>query len=213
MLNVNEIFQSIQGEGAQAGIPAVFLRLQGCNLRCPWCDTPNALDPGGGTVMSREKVMEQINQYTPNLVVVTGGEPLRQVTSLGMLINDMDQHKHVWALETNGTLSLPPVRLFDWITVSPKPPDYYIHPAYASPGQRISELKIVVTANDTLERIWNHHVLCPGNTLLDDTIICLQPVNNDLDIARKIVEFLCTIGEPFHQWRLSLQLHKILEVK
>ena len=211
MLNVNEIFQSIQGEGAQAGIPAVFLRLQGCNLRCPWCDTKGALDPGGGTVMSRKKVMEQINQHTPNLVVVTGGEPLLQTAGLQVLIHNLDQRKHGWHLETNGTLAPPPVRLFDWITVSPKPPDYCIHPAYLSPGQCINELKIVVTADDTFERIWDY--VQNLFLILGKIIICLQPVDNDLDIARKITEFLGTIDNPHHQWRLSLQLHKILEVK
>lgn len=211
MLSVNEIFQSIQGEGVHAGIPAVFLRLQGCNLRCPWCDTKDALDPRGGVLMSLEGTLEQINQYAPNLVVVTGGEPLLQIPGLGILINNLDQHKHRWHLETNGTLTLPPVRLFDWITVSPKPPDYDIHPVYASPGQRIDELKIVVTADDTFERIWNY--IRGLDSFLKGMTICLQPVDNDLDIARKIVEFLCTIDDPRHQWRLSLQLHKILEVK
>jgi len=210
MLNVNEIFRSIQGEGVHAGVPAVFLRLQGCNLRCPWCDTKDALDPKGGTVMSLEETLGQINQYTPNLVVVTGGEPLLQIPELGILINDLDHHRHRWHLETNGTLAPRPVRLFDWVTVSPKPPDYCIHPAYASPGQCIHELKVVVTGETEFQYLQSH-VFCSGNMLLEDTTICLQPVDNDLDIARKIVEFLGATDEP--KWRLSLQLHKILEVK
>jgi len=210
MLNVNEIFQSIQGEGVHAGVPAVFLRLQGCNLQCPWCDTKGALDPKGGTLMQVEEALGWINMYAPSLAVVTGGEPLLQIPGLGILINGLDQHKHTWALETNGTLAPPPVRLFDWITVSPKPPDYRIHPAYHPPGPHIDELKVIVTGDAEFQYLQSY-VFCSGNVLLEDTIICLQPVDNDLDIARKIVEFLCATDEP--KWRLSLQLHKILEVK
>ena len=78
---VNEIFFTLQGEGAHSGIPAVFVRFSGCNLKCPWCDTEFA----DFTEMSTEEIIRQINELydVPNerrkMVVLTGGEPSLQV--------------------------------------------------------------------------------------------------------------------------------------
>ena len=78
---ITEIFKSIQGEGTRAGLPCVFVRLTGCNLRCAWCDTAYAFH--GGKKMSVEEVMAQVEELTGNnktvpLVELTGGEPLLQ---------------------------------------------------------------------------------------------------------------------------------------
>jgi 7-carboxy-7-deazaguanine synthase len=81
---ITEIFKSIQGEGTRAGLPCVFVRLTGCNLRCTWCDTAYAFH--GGTKMTVEQVMERVGELTGDasvdgavlLVELTGGEPLLQ---------------------------------------------------------------------------------------------------------------------------------------
>ena len=76
MLTVNEIFYSIQGESDQSGRPCVFVRLTGCDLRCVWCDTPNAFHEGRRLDVT--EVMAEIAAYACDLVEITGGEPLLQ---------------------------------------------------------------------------------------------------------------------------------------
>jgi 7-carboxy-7-deazaguanine synthase len=79
---ITEIFKSIQGEGTRAGLPCIFVRLTGCNLRCTWCDTSYAFH--GGTKMSLDEVTDKVNQLAGTnsargpLVEITGGEPLLQ---------------------------------------------------------------------------------------------------------------------------------------
>lgn len=73
---VTEIFKSIQGESTFAGLPCVFIRLTGCNLRCHWCDTAYAFQ--GGQTMSAEEILARVRQLGCSLVEITGGEPLLQ---------------------------------------------------------------------------------------------------------------------------------------
>ena len=75
-MQVTEIFKSIQGESTFAGLPCIFIRLTGCNLRCRWCDTEYAFH--GGTRMSLDEVMGRVSGFGGKLVEVTGGEPLLQ---------------------------------------------------------------------------------------------------------------------------------------
>ncbi|MDE6629453.1 MAG: 7-carboxy-7-deazaguanine synthase QueE, partial [Muribaculaceae bacterium] len=75
MMRVNEIFYSIQGEGAHTGVPAVFVRLSGCNLRCPFCDT----DFNSGEEMTSEEIAAAVNAYPARHVIITGGEPTLQL--------------------------------------------------------------------------------------------------------------------------------------
>ena len=75
-LKVNEIFFSIQGESVHAGLPCVFVRLTGCNLRCRYCDTQYAFHEGSD--MSVAQIIEQVGSFGGNLVEITGGEPLVQ---------------------------------------------------------------------------------------------------------------------------------------
>ncbi|MBN1538559.1 MAG: 7-carboxy-7-deazaguanine synthase QueE, partial [Candidatus Thermoplasmatota archaeon] len=67
-LNVNEIFASFQGEGVHTGIPTVFIRLAGCNLRCEWCDTPYALEPSSGAPISINGIISKVSEYGLGLV-------------------------------------------------------------------------------------------------------------------------------------------------
>ena len=77
-LEISEIFYSIQGEGSRAGLPCVFVRLQECNLRCVWCDTPYALKKGEGMIMTLEEIRNEIKKYNCKFIEFTGGEPLLQ---------------------------------------------------------------------------------------------------------------------------------------
>lgn len=109
-LNVAEVFSSVQGEGRHAGRPATFVRLAGCNLACPACDTDHR-----GRLTSLDEIVAQVAE---DYVVITGGEPcLQDLESLALVLVGRG---HTLALESNGTFSLPCAWLFSWVCVSPK---------------------------------------------------------------------------------------------
>lgn len=103
MLKVNEIFRSIQGESSHAGLPCVFVRLTGCNLRCRYCDTEYAFYDG--KQMTVEQTIEGIDRYGTRLVEITGGEPLLQ-EEVYSLMNGLLGKGYRVLLETGGSLSI-----------------------------------------------------------------------------------------------------------
>ncbi len=112
-----EIFYSLQGEGRLLGVPSVFVRLSGCNLRCVWCDTPYALNPHSGKEITPWEIMAQIRHYSCSHVVITGGEPMLQ-EELALLCTTLKAEGYHITIETNGTIS----RSVPWdlISISPK---------------------------------------------------------------------------------------------
>ncbi len=119
-LFVHSIFYSLQGEGPRAGVPSVFLRLAGCNLRCSYCDTPEALGKGSGLEVNEvvRKTVELASR-AENLVI-TGGEPLLQTRVLELFLDEVLGFFPYVEIETNGTL--PPLKIKSGIhyNVSPK---------------------------------------------------------------------------------------------
>jgi 7-carboxy-7-deazaguanine synthase len=105
-LVVHEIYASIQGESTFSGIPCTFVRTTGCNLRCVWCDTPQAFY--GGTRMRREEVVQSVMAHATPLVEITGGEPLLQ-PGVVPLLSDLCDLKRTVLLETSGEADLAPV--------------------------------------------------------------------------------------------------------
>jgi len=99
-LEVNEIFHSIQGESSYAGMPCVFVRLTGCNLRCSYCDTRYAFDQG--TPLCMEDIIDRIALYNCSLVEITGGEPLMQAETPSLIKKLLNLGYNV-LMETNGT--------------------------------------------------------------------------------------------------------------
>ncbi|MCL0072531.1 radical SAM protein [Thermodesulfovibrionales bacterium] len=102
-MKVCEIFVSIQGESTYAGLPCVFVRMTGCNLRCAYCDTTYAYSKG--LEMSEDEIFESVSSYRVRLVEITGGEPLTQKGVL-MLIERFLNNRFVLLLETNGSMSI-----------------------------------------------------------------------------------------------------------
>ncbi len=103
MLKVNEIFFSIQGESVYAGLPCVFVRLTGCNLRCRYCDTQYAYEEGAE--MSVAEIIERVQVYRCGLVELTGGEPLLQPEVYDLMENLQSGGYHL-LLETNGSVDV-----------------------------------------------------------------------------------------------------------
>jgi 7-carboxy-7-deazaguanine synthase len=207
---VKEIFYTLQGEGANAGRPAVFCRFAGCNLWsgreqdratavCKFCDTDFVGTDGtlGGKFASADALADQIAAQWPTpdhanrFVVMTGGEPLLQVDAA--LIDALHTRGFEIAVETNGTIAAPAG--IDWICVSPKAGAPWIQRA----GQ---ELKVVwPQAGFELDEL--------ESTDFENRY--LQPMDNVLraDNTEKCIA-LC-LQRP--QWRLSLQTHKITGIR
>jgi 7-carboxy-7-deazaguanine synthase len=102
-MKINEIFYSIQGEGAWTGLPNIFIRTTGCNLRCSFCDTKYAYNKGKEITV--EKIIEKISKYPCKFICITGGEPLLQKDIID-LINRLIKKGYKISIETNGSLSI-----------------------------------------------------------------------------------------------------------
>lgn len=100
--NVNEIFYSIQGEGSRAGLPCVFVRMQGCLLRCTWCDTPYALDrKQTEKLMTIDEILAEVESHNCKFLMLTGGEPLEQKNIDELVKAALNRGMEV-VIETNG---------------------------------------------------------------------------------------------------------------
>ncbi len=115
---ISEIFYSVQGEGSLVGVPSVFVRTSGCNLRCRWCDTPYASWHPEGTEMSVAELIAAVNQHPTRFVVVTGGEPMVARDMPMLLAALREAGKHI-TIETAGTIA-PGGVACDLASLSPK---------------------------------------------------------------------------------------------
>jgi 7-carboxy-7-deazaguanine synthase len=110
---IAECFFSIQGEGVTAGMPAVFIRLQGCSVGCRWCDTKYSWDPTGGQPVTLEALVEEAAAYPCRRAVVTGGEPLES-SLFAPLVEALSARGFTIEVETSGILPPPPVPVDQW---------------------------------------------------------------------------------------------------
>lgn len=194
---INEIFYSLQGEGYHSGTPTVFVRLSGCNLRCPFCDTQHE----NGTVMSEEEILETVKQYPAHHVVITGGEPSLQLTA--SLVDAMHAAGRYVAVETNGTRPLPDN--VDWVTLSPKS-------AY------VDGAGVVLTHADEIKVVYDgiHDPYSQLSTFNSQpsTHLFLQPCDTgDAAKNRQITAAAVEYVKRHPEWRLSLQIHKLLNIQ
>lgn len=189
---INEIFYSLQGEGYFTGTPAVFLRMSGCNLKCPFCDTAHE----DYTEMSPVQIAEALRAYPARHVVITGGEPSLQLDQ--MLVDLLHDEGWFIQIETNGTNQLP--EEIDWVTCSPKPgPTGEITVRL----RHIDELKVVYEGQD-VESIANsipamHYFLQPCSS---------QRYPGGSNTADTVAYILT-----HPHWRLSLQTHKLIDIQ
>ncbi len=119
MIRIAEIFHSIQGEGRLTGVPSVFIRTSGCNLRCWFCDTPYASWNPEGEFSEVDHILSQAKQYACRHVVITGGEPMIY-PELPWLVASLRQHGMHVTIETAGTLVHDPPLQCDLMSISPK---------------------------------------------------------------------------------------------
>jgi 7-carboxy-7-deazaguanine synthase len=117
-MRISEIFYSVQGEGKLTGVPSVFIRTSGCNLRCRWCDTPYASWKPEGEEMSVAEILAEVKKYAAHHCVVTGGEPMiaKGIHELTAALREAGQHT---TIETAATI-LPEGIACDLASLSPK---------------------------------------------------------------------------------------------
>ena len=207
--SVKEIYYTLQGEGAQTGRAAVFLRFAGCNLWsglekdragavCRFCDTDfvGTDGPGGGKFADASALAKAVKQQWPSqatgkpYVVATGGEPLLQLDEEA--IRALKSEGFEIGVETNGTLLPPPG--IDWICVSPK----------ADAEQKLksgNELKLIYPQSGA-----------PPERFADQDFVhfFLQPMDDAARAANTQAATAYCLAHP--QWRLSLQTHKLLGI-
>jgi organic radical activating enzyme len=199
-LKTTEIFASVQGEGLRQGEPTIFVRLSGCNRRCDFCDTKKAWRGGRETPV--EKIAGEVLRLRlgspAEWVCLTGGEPLAQ--DVRPLVRRLHEEGLKVQVETNGTF--PPEPGADWLTVSPKPPDYDFHPGFL---KRAREVKLVVCRTLTLDTVRTMRAIFPPATPL-----ILQPQSNTAWSRKKALMILQDAGRSgLTGIRLSVQLHKV----
>jgi 7-carboxy-7-deazaguanine synthase len=230
-LRVIEVFDSLQGEGYWTGTPMTFVRLAGCNapalgLGCVrWCDTPDSWDPDAGEALAPSAAVAQAHFAR---ICLTGGEPLLQAAGVAELVAEAHRRGSRVHLETNGTVPPPGGALeggaafFDWVVVSPKPPEYRIAPEWAG---IIDELKLVVDehmdparaerlaaahreAIISVQPAWEGPRACESaaSAALEAPIGAAKPGESNVASAVRLV-----MEHP--DWRLSLQTHKFLGIR
>jgi 7-carboxy-7-deazaguanine synthase (Cx14CxxC type) len=207
--SVKEIYYTLQGEGAQTGRPAVFLRFAGCNLWsgreadresavCRFCDTDfvGTDGPGGGKFDSAQELACAVRKTWPEhvqgepYVVCTGGEPLLQLDA--SLIAALKRQGFAVAIETNGTLAAP--EGLDWICVSPK-----------------AHAPLKLTTGDELKLVYPQEDAEPARFGgLSFTHFFLQPMDGPRRAENTKAALRYCLAHP--QWRLSLQTHKLLGI-
>ena len=194
MYKVNEIFYSLQGEGRWMGRPAVFVRMSGCNLKCPFCDT----DFRGYSEMSADDILSRCLEEGGEcrFIVLTGGEPSLQVDE--QLISTLHQTGYYLSMETNGTHAIP--EGIDWVTCSPKVD-------FTEGGEpavkQVDELKLIF---DGEHQISDHGIAC--------TFRYLQPCDVGNDSRNYLILNECIKYIKAHpEWQLSVQMHKIVGIR
>ena len=187
---VNDIFYSLQGEGRNTGRAAVFIRFAGCNMKCSFCDT----EFNSFTEMTADEIVKAIADCPARFVVLTGGEPSLQTDDA--LVEALHHEGFYIAMETNGTHSVP--EGIDWVTVSPKAGGEVVI-------DRADELKVVFDGV--------HLPLKTQNSPLT-TQKYLQPCDTgneerNREIIQQCVEYI----KEHPEWRLSLQTHKLIDIR
>lgn len=197
---INEIFETLQGEGVHAGRYATFVRFAGCNLACsgswsngvyqPVCDTEFT---GVAHHLSLDEIADCVGKMEPDFVVLTGGEPALQVDQC--LVDQLSEQGHTVAIETNGTKSLP--LNIDHVTVSPKTADHTIV------VRKCHELRYVLAVGQPI----------PKTTIEAEHRFVSPAREPDGTLKRETLEWTIEQIKQNQKYRLSIQSHKLLSMR
>ena len=194
-LKVVEIFYSIQGEGANSGMPAIFIRLSGCNLNCWYCDT----EWHKYTEMSIPEIQNNIQQYPCESIIWTGGEPTLQLTD--EMLNHFEGYYH--CIETNGTNPVPAG--IDYISCSPKVPPATLKRNFLF----IDELRFPLEKGEKLPKIEE----LPQAKNYYISPLFLGTENERMELNRENIDYCIDYILNNPGWKLSVQIHKLLKIQ
>jgi 7-carboxy-7-deazaguanine synthase len=219
---ISETFYSVQGEGSLVGVPSVFVRTSGCNLRCTWCDTPYASWNPEGTEMSVDEIMAVVQREPTRYVVVTGGEPMVAKGMLELLAQLRAAGKHV-TIETAGTIEPQGVPC-DLASISPKlahstPSEAKAGKAWAEKHERLRlqpevlrawcsnydfQLKFVIATEADVEEV--RRVVASIEVPVSPEKILLMPEGITQEALRARQAWLVDVCKR-NGWRYSPRLH------
>ena len=203
-MRISEIFLSIQGESSYAGLPCVFVRTTGCDLRCSWCDTTYAFS--GGSLMDVGEIISEVERYNCELVVLTGGEPLLQ-PDINELATTLADSGHNVLIETGGhrdISGLDPrvIRIMDLKC----PSSGECHKNLFSNLEQIrpfDEIKFVIADRDDYD--WALTTI-RSNCLENKARLIISPVHGAIE-SGQIVEWILKDGLIA---RFQIQIHKYI---
>ncbi len=207
MLNLSEIFYSLQGESTFAGLPCLFVRLAGCNLNCSYCDTAYARSAAAGKESSVAEIMARLSTYQIPLVEITGGEPLLQKDT-ALLAEEMLKLNFTVLIETNGSISIAGIDPRVFFIVDVKTPGSKVTAAFKLNNlallQAHHQLKFVLVDEDDF--FWSLDFLAEHKAVTGRLETIFSPVTKSFAPAR-LAELML---EHRVNARLQLQLHSLL---
>lgn len=219
---INEVFESLQGEGSYTGLPSIFIRLQGCPVGCPWCDTKHTWEVEPNLQISALDVMAQkeetknwfsassqellslFNQqgYVAKHLVITGGEPcMYDLTAITEFFIELGYSIQI---ETSGTYEIQ-AHPDTWVTVSPKVNMPSKRPVLKSAMLRANEIKHPVAMQKHIDELDQVLALLPEGR---SPQVYLQPISQQKRATNLAIKTCIA-----RNWRLSLQTHKFIGIE
>jgi 7-carboxy-7-deazaguanine synthase len=218
---INELFETIQGEGSFTGQPSIFIRLQGCPVGCSWCDTKHTWDIELDDQVTTEAMLSKAEEtskwasfsvddilalvkeknFRAKHIVITGGEPC--MVDLTPLCQLFEQQGYSTQIETSGTFE---VQTTDkcWVTVSPKIKMRGGYEILASAMARANEIKHPIATEQHVDELKSLLALHQ----VEDTAIYLQPISQKKRATELAIETCIA-----NNWRLSVQVHKYIGIE
>lgn len=206
--NVNEIFYSLQGEGSRIGKPCVFVRFQGCNLRCSYCDTMYAVEMHHPyNKMTFDEIVTEVEKYNCNFIEFTGGEPLIQ-KNISKLIDYFIDKNYEVAVETNGSIDISQFnsKLIKIIDVKCPSSGMSNHNRVDNLKQlsEYDEIKFVIGDRD--DYLFAKEFITNYNLMNFAREIIFSPISGKMDF-KELADYILSDGL---RVRMQIQLHKII---
>jgi 7-carboxy-7-deazaguanine synthase len=187
-MKINEIFYSLQGEGARSGEASIFIRLSGCDLACSFCDTEFV----SGSNLSDAELLSKISQYPSKWIVWTGGEPTLQLKDESVKYFSLAGYSQ--AIETNGNNKVPSG--IDWVVVSPKVADHVLKRNFPN-------------GCDELRYAWHSGKEFVPEPSIKAKHYYISPICDGNEFSKQNLQHCIKLCLKNPKWKLSLQQHKL----
>lgn len=198
--NIVEIFESLQGEGFNTGMPSIFVRFGKCNLACPWCDT----NYNQYTTWSLSQILQKVRSFSAKNIIITGGEPTI-VPKIEYLLDTLKAEGYFLAIETNGLKTIP--SQIDYIAASPK--RLYQHKYQQKCIPFANEVRIVAD-----EDVFSFCEQIEQQIHADRYYLSPCEIDGEMNLLETITQIGLLnqrVNKP--KWQLSIQTHKLIGIE